>query len=100
MNEATMEDDLPAASVRPPDLVPASVRDHDPLAGWDVGMATPEPIASAPFPVDTAVVAGAAVLGALVVGLTTRRAGLGRLLVGALAGAVVGGVARGVWRLP
>lgn len=93
-----------APSVRPPDLDARAVRSVDPLEGWDVGIdPAPDlgPVDRRPFPVDAAVVGGAALGGALVAAVSARgRAGLGRVLAGALLGAVAAGAARRVWRLP
>ena len=92
------------ASVRPPDLEPASVRgdDRDVLAGWDVDADVAEltrwQADRRPFPTDTVVVFGAGAVGALagaVVGARRGRGALRGLAVGVLAAAV----ARRVWRL-
>lgn len=92
----------PSTSVRPPDLPPDDVRDGlDPLEGWDRGV--PAGLDAVrderPFPLDTVVVAGAAVLGAAL------GAGFGRrpardAALGALGGAIGAGVARRIWQLP
>lgn len=89
------------ASVRPPDLEPASVHD-DVLAGWDRGIGPMPPGGwqrdEPPFPTDAVVVAGAAAAGVVLGAVGGRRRGRGALL-GALAGAVLAGAARKVWRL-
>lgn len=90
------------SSVRPPDLPPEEVRGGpDPLAGWDAGVALDgaairdEP----PFPVDTMVVAGAAVVGAAL-GATFGRRPLRDGALGAVGGAVGAGLTRRIWQLP
>lgn len=93
------QDDGP--SVRPPDLQPDAVRDRDPLAGWDRGV--PIGIAAVrderPFPVDTVVVSGAALVGAALGAVLGRRT-LRDAALGGLGGAVGAGLARRIWRLP
>ncbi len=92
-----------ATSVRPPDLAPAKVRDDDDaLARWDVGADAAE-IASwnhdrAPFPTDTVVVAGGALVGAVVGFRVTPERFRGAAVGGGL-GIVVTAAARQVWRL-
>jgi hypothetical protein len=90
-----------APSVRPPDLEPDTVRD-DVLAGWDVGVGAGGPADWAddhrPFPLDTVVVAGAAVVGLTLGAVVDRRRGRGAA-VGAVAGAIGAAVARRIWRL-
>jgi hypothetical protein len=89
------------ASVRPPDLQPDAVRDRDPLAGWDRGV--PIGIAAVrderPFPLDTVVVAGAALLGAAIGAVFGRRAVRDAALAG-FGGALGAGLVRRIWRLP
>jgi hypothetical protein len=91
-----------AGSVRPPDLSPEQVRDvEDPVAGWDVGVPT-ELVAvrdERPFPLDTVVVVGAAVLGLGLGAAFGRRPGRDALLC-ALGGAVGAGLVRRIWQLP
>jgi len=94
-----------AASVRPPDLYPAEVRDDasEVLDGWDRGASAAE-IASwaqdrPPFPTDTVAVAAGALGGALLGAVLVRRRIRGGVL-GGLLGAAVAAVVRQVWRLP
>lgn len=92
-----------SSSVRPPDLAPESVRD-DPaqaLAGWDAGeVADLERWRDdrPPFPVDAAVIGGAALVGALVGAVSSRRAVRGATL-GGLAAGLGAAAARQIWRL-
>ncbi|MFA9432105.1 hypothetical protein [Egicoccus sp. AB-alg2] len=92
-----------AASVRPPDLAPESVRgqDRDVLAGWDADAGVAEltrwQTDRRPFPTDTVIVAGAGLAGALV-GATRARRGRGAAR-GLVAGVVAAAVARRIWRL-
>lgn len=103
VDEAASDGD--EASVRPPDLVPQTVRDDtsDVLAGWDVG-AGPDEVArwrddTAPFPIDAAVVLGFGAAGMLAGWAVGRDGRLRSALAGAVAGAVAASVARRVWRL-
>lgn len=86
-------------SIRPPDLEPTTVRDHeDVLHGWDrdtsaTGLWTDR----RPFPTDTVIVGGAAAAGAAAGIVLARRRG-GSVLLGALGGLLVGGVTAGVGR--
>lgn len=108
LNADMFDDDDPSseatgASVRPPDLAPAQVREEpDVLADWDAGADAAE-VASwnrdrAPFPIDAVVVLGGTVLGALV-----GAAAPGPRLRGAAIGGGVGfgvtATVRQVWRL-
>ncbi len=93
------------ASVRPPDLPPAEVRDDrgDVLTGWDVD-ADAEELAGwrddrAPFPTDALAVASSAAGGALLGAILLRRRIVGALLGGIL-GALVAGIVRQLWRAP
>lgn len=87
-------------SVRPPDLVPAAVRDRDdPLAGWDVGVPLTSVTDRRPFPTDTVVVAAGAALGAVAGSIASDRRVAGAS-AGAAAGALTAGALRRVWRLP
>ncbi len=102
---ADMFDGGPAASVRPPDLYPAEVRDDasEVLDGWDRGASAAE-IASwaqdrPPFPTDTVAVAAGALGGALLGAVFAGRRIRGGVLGGVL-GAVAAAVVRRVWRLP
>ena len=95
----------PDGSVRPPDLDPTDVRRQDPdvLAGWDRG-ATAEEVASwradrRPFPTDTIVVVGGAVLGAVAAGLLARRHRPAWIAAGAIGGAGAAGASRRIWEL-
>jgi hypothetical protein len=88
-------------SVRPPDLVPDSVRDGV-LDGWDVGVG-PDELARwsedrRPFPTDTVVVAGGAAAGAAV-GLLIGERPSRDVALGALAGGLGAATLRRVWRL-
>lgn len=101
---ADMFDADASASVRPPDLYPAEVRDDasDVLDGWDRGASAAE-IASwaqdhRPFPTDTVAVAAGALGGVLFGAAVTRHRIRGGVL-GGLVGAVVAAVIRQVWRL-
>lgn len=90
------------ASIRPPDLAPAQVRDDDVLAGWDPGADAAE-IASwnrdrAPFPTDTAVVLAGTVLGALL-GAAASPTRLRGAAIGGGVGLGVTATVRQVWRL-
>ena len=87
------------ASVRPPDLDTVRARPIDVLAGWDVDGDAPARLERPPFPLDTVVVGGAAVLGGLVGALGAGRRGR-RVVAGAVAGAVIAGVVRRIWRAP
>lgn len=88
------------ASVRPGDLGPAADDGVDVLAGWDLEGAVPVRLERPPFPLDTVVVAGSALAGA-VLGAGGRRGSRGRrVALGALLGAVAAGAARRVWRSP
>jgi hypothetical protein len=89
-------------SVRPPDLSPDAVRDEpDPLAGWDAGL--PPGLAvvrdQRPFPLDTVVVAGGALLGGSL-GASFGRRPLRDGALGAVGGAVGAGLVRRLWQLP
>lgn len=102
------------SSVRPPDRdalaatatsAARSVTGADPaaarvLAGWDPDGDPPRLGDRRPVPVDTLVVGGAALAGAFVGAARGGPGRLGRGLRGALAGAIVAGVARRVWRAP
>ena len=97
--------DADGSSVRPPDLDPASVRTspENVLDGWDVGASGAE-VASwrrdrRPFPVDTVVVAGAAVAGAAVGAALSHRHRVAWSAGASLAGAVTAGAARRIWEL-
>lgn len=100
--------DPDAASVRPPDLDPGTVRpgehEHrDPLATWDRSDADVVQLdrfrAGRQPPPDSAVVAGAGLAGAVVGAVVARRRGTGAA-VGLAAGITAAAVARQVWRLP
>lgn len=93
-------------SVRPPDLDPGRVRADDgpdPLAGWDLPDAEVVQLdslrAGRQPPPDAAIVGGAAIAGAVIGGLLTRRRVTGAT-VGFLAGAATAATVRQVWRLP
>lgn len=94
-----------AASVRPPDLAPEAVRDGslDVLAGWDIGADDAEVAAwrrdTRPPPVDTAVVGGGLLVGAVAGALAWRDHRVWGAGIGAFAGVVVAGAARRIWRL-
>jgi hypothetical protein len=107
--DATAVPAVPAApaadgSVRPPDLVPVTVRDEarDVLAGWDVGADRAElgvwRADRPPFPTDAVIVAGAGVAGVLLGALVPPRRGRNAALGGA-SGVLVAAVSRQVWRL-
>jgi hypothetical protein len=93
------------ASVRPPDLTPAEVRDDasDVLEGWDRDADAAEIAAwdrdQPPFPTDAAVVAGSGLVGALLGAVATPRRVRGAL-IGGLLGVLVAAVARRIWQLP
>jgi hypothetical protein len=96
---------LGADSIRPPDLDPQAVRtaDEDVLAGWDVGASAAE-VASwqldeRPFPTDTVVVVGSAVVGGLLGALLADRHRGRWAALGALGGAAGAGAARRIWEL-
>lgn len=78
--------------------------DHDPLADWDHGVG-PSEIAGwrldePPLPADGLVVLGSALVGGLL-GLAFAEGRRGRAVAaGSVCGAVGGGLARRVWRLP
>ena len=91
---------LDGRSVRPIDLVPARAGLPDVLAGWDVDGAVPARLERPPFPMDTVVVVGAALAGALLGAAGARRARGRRAALAALAGAVAAGAVRRVWRSP
>ena len=88
------------ASVRPIDLDPTRTGPTDVLAGWDVDGGVPARLDRPPFPVDTVVVGGAALVGALVAGAASGGRRGRRAVLGALLGAAAIGAARRVWRSP
>lgn len=94
----------PHASVRPPDLPPETVRDTsgDVLVGWDLGVSAREVAGwredRRPRPVDTWVIVGGAASGLALGAVLDRRRARGAAL-GVLAGTVVAGVVRRIWRL-
>ncbi|WP_052666088.1 hypothetical protein [Nitriliruptor alkaliphilus] len=103
--ETPVPDPLPlplASSVRPPDLEPDEVRGGpDPLEGWDAGVPTGSAaiVDQRPFPIDAAVVAGAALLGAAL-GATLGRRPVRDATLAAFGGAVGAGLVRRIWQLP
>jgi hypothetical protein len=99
---AERPDDVP--SVRPPDLVPETVRDTpDVLAGWDLGADAAEHARwrrdQRPFPTDTVVVLGAAVLGAAAGGVAWERRRAAGVCLGGVGGLLAAAVVRRIWRL-
>lgn len=93
-----------ARSVRPLDLGSDAgigvATAPDVLAGWDVDGGVPARLEAPPFPLDTVVVGGAALVGGLLGAALGGRPRGRRLALGAVAGAVLAGAIRGVWRSP
>jgi hypothetical protein len=100
MRDARGQAETPGGSVRPSELDPAATGASDVLAGWDVDGAVPARLERPPFPLDTVVVGGAALVGALVGAAGGRGHRARRGLLGALVGVGAAGVLRRVWRSP